>query len=64
MLPLDWLDYRMRDPAVGRCASAALQRMVLFLATPEASTCALGALGLKCDLPPEMIIGFMDPPGE
>jgi len=64
MLPLDWLDHKMRDPAVGCYVSATLQRMVLFRAMPEDPTCNLGALGLKCDLPPEMIIGFMDPPDE
>ena len=62
MLPLGWLDHRMRAPAMHRYASAALQKMILIRSSPEDTTHNFGALGLKSDLPPEMIIGFMDPP--
>lgn len=61
-LPLDWVENKMRDPAIGRCASATLQRMILFRAMPQDATNDLGALGLKTDVPPEMIVGFLDPP--
>lgn len=60
-LPLDWLDSKMRDPSVGHCAFAVLQRMILMRALPEDATNDFGALGLKCDVPPSMIIGFIDP---
>ena len=60
MLPLDWLDYRMREPSLGQYVSAALQKMILLRASPDESVCDFGALGLKCDLPPEMIIAFID----
>jgi len=63
-LPLDWLDRKMRDPAVGRYASATLQRMVLYRAMPKSAQCDFGALGLRCNVPPEMIIGFMDTPNK
>ncbi len=60
-LPLDWLDYRMSDPAVGTYVSATLQRMILLRSLPDEFTCDLGALASKSDIPPDMIIEFMDP---
>ncbi len=63
-LPLDWVDSKMRESATRRCASATLQRMILFRAMPQDATNDLGALGLKTDVPPEMIVGFLDPPNK
>lgn len=59
-LPLYWVDTKMRDPSIGHYASAVLQRMVLRRATSQDPTNDLLALGLKTDIPPEMIIGFLD----
>jgi hypothetical protein len=60
-LPLDWLDQKMREPSVRHYASATLQRMIIVRVTPDDSTCDFGALGLKCNVLPEMIIGFTSP---
>ena len=60
MLPLDWLEDRMREPSLGQYASAALQKMILLRAAQIEAVCSFGALGLKCDLPPEMIIKVID----
>jgi len=63
-LPIDWVDSKMRDPSIGHYASSTLQRMILMRATSRDPTNDLGALGLKADIPPEMIIEFLDPPNE
>lgn len=59
-LPLDWLDTKMREPSLDRYASAVLQKMILLRASPDDAHCDFGALGLKADLPSEMIIEFID----
>ena len=61
-LPFSWLDRNMREPSVTPYVIGTLQRMVLVRAMPADATNGLGALGLRCDLPPEMIMGFLDPP--
>ncbi len=60
-IPLDWVDTKMRDPSIGYYASSVLQRMILMRANSQYPTNDLGALGLKVDIPPELILEFLDP---
>jgi hypothetical protein len=60
MLPLDWLDHEMRQPSMGIYVSAALQKIILLRASPEDTIHDFGALGLRRDLPADMILGFID----
>ena len=58
-LPVDWLDSKMRDPSLEHYASAVLQKIVHFKTSPTNTSFDFGALGLKSDIPSEMIVDFI-----
>jgi hypothetical protein len=60
LLPLSWAGLKMRTPSLSNYVSAVLQKIVLLNLKQEDPFCDFGALGLRCDIPPEMIAGFID----
>lgn len=59
-LPLCWLNKNMRESSVRHYASAVLQKMILLHTSPNNTHHNFGALGLKSNLPPERILGFIN----